>query len=72
VFAADLWRELKPSLYEQFFVFVYDIHVTGNGGPQGCERLRLPHYLDKRLIDGGKVVSPTRRPHFTPRFLYFF
>jgi hypothetical protein len=35
------------------------------------ERLRLPHYLDKRLIDGGKVVSPTRRPHFTPRFLYF-
>jgi hypothetical protein len=35
------------------------------------ERLRLPHYLDKRLIDGGKVVSPTRLPHFTPRFLYF-
>jgi hypothetical protein len=33
--------------------------------------LRLPHYLDKRLIDGGKVVSPTRRPHSTPRFLYF-
>jgi hypothetical protein len=29
------------------------------------------HYLDKRLIDGGRVVSPTRRPHFTPRFLYF-
>jgi hypothetical protein len=28
-------------------------------------------YLEKRLIDGGKVVSPTRRPHFTPRFLYF-
>jgi hypothetical protein len=36
-----------------------------------AERLRLPHYLDKRLIDGGKVVSPTRQPHFTPRFLYF-
>jgi hypothetical protein len=31
----------------------------------------IPHYLDKRLIDGGKVVSPTRQPHFTPRFLYF-
>jgi hypothetical protein len=26
----------------------------------GCERLRLPHYLDKQLIDGVKVVSPTR------------
>jgi hypothetical protein len=48
-----------------------DILVTGHGGPWGCERLRLPHYLDKRLLDGGKVVSPTRRPHFTLRFLYF-
>jgi hypothetical protein len=36
-----------------------------------CEKLRLPHYLDKRLIDGGKVISPTHRPQFTPRFLYF-
>jgi hypothetical protein len=48
-----------------------DIAVTGHGGPYGCERLRFPHYLDKRLIDGGKVVSPTRRVHLTPRFLYF-
>jgi hypothetical protein len=40
---------------------VKDIPVTGRGGPYGCERLRLPHYLDKRLTDGGKVVSPTRR-----------
>jgi hypothetical protein len=23
--------------------------------------------LDNWPIDGGKVVSPTRRPHFTPR-----
>jgi hypothetical protein len=23
--------------------------------------------LDCRLIDGGKVVSPTHRPHFTPQ-----
>jgi hypothetical protein len=36
-----------------------------------CERLRLSHYLDKRVIDGGKVVIPKRRPHFNPRFLYF-
>jgi hypothetical protein len=30
-------------------------------------------YLDKRLTDGGKVVSPTRRPPFTPQvsFLRF-
>jgi hypothetical protein len=24
--------------------------------------LRIPHYLDNRLTDGGKVVSPTHRP----------
>jgi hypothetical protein len=47
-----------------------DIPVTGRGGPYGCERSRLPHYLDKRLTDGGKVVSPTCRPPFTPRFLF--
>jgi hypothetical protein len=47
-----------------------DIPVTGRGGPQGCERLRLSHYFDKRLTDGSKVVSPTRLPHFTPRFLF--
>jgi hypothetical protein len=48
-----------------------DIPVPGHGGPYGWERLRLPHYLDKRLTDGGKVVSLTLWPHFTPRFIYF-
>jgi hypothetical protein len=33
--------------------------------------LRLPHFLDNRLTDDGKVVSLMRRPPFTPpgRFL---
>jgi hypothetical protein len=47
-----------------------DISVPGRGGPWCCERSRVPHYLDKRLTDGGKVVSPTRLPPFTPRFLF--
>jgi hypothetical protein len=34
--------------------------------------LRVAHCLDNRLIDGGKVVSPTHRPHFTPQKHYFF
>jgi hypothetical protein len=42
-----------------------DIPVTGRGGPLGCERSRLPHYLDKRLTDGGKVVQ-----HYAPAALY--
>jgi hypothetical protein len=29
--------------------------------------LRVPQYPDNRLTDGGKVVSLTRRPLFTPQ-----
>jgi hypothetical protein len=29
--------------------------------------LRIPHFLDNRLTDGGEAVSLTRQPHFTPR-----
>jgi hypothetical protein len=43
------------------------IPVTDREGPYGCETSRLPHLLENRLTDGGKVVSPTLRPPFTPR-----
>jgi hypothetical protein len=43
------------------------IPVTGHGGPQGCETLRVLHYLDNQLTDASKVVSLTRRPPFTPQ-----
>jgi hypothetical protein len=46
--------------------------VTGRGDLLGCEMLRIPHFLDIRLTDGGKVVSPTHQPHFTPQKPYFF
>jgi hypothetical protein len=42
------------------------IPVTSRGGPYGCETSRFPYFLDNRLTDGGKVVSPKRRPPFTP------
>jgi hypothetical protein len=46
------------------------IPVTCREGPQGCWTSRLPHFLDNQLTDGGKGVSLTRRPPFTPgRFL---
>jgi hypothetical protein len=45
--------------------FFYAIPVTGYEGPWGCEALRLPHFLDNRLIDGGEVVSLMHRPPFT-------
>jgi hypothetical protein len=34
--------------------------------------LRIPHYLDNRLTDGSKVVSPMHPPHFTPQKHYFY
>jgi hypothetical protein len=34
--------------------------------------LMIPHCLDNRLIDGGKVVSPTHQLHFTPQKHYYF
>jgi hypothetical protein len=43
------------------------VPVTGCGGPYSCKTLRLPHFLANRLIDGGKVVSFTRWPPFTPQ-----
>jgi hypothetical protein len=48
------------------------IPVTGLGGLQGCEMLRIPHRLDIRLTDGSKVVSTTHPPHFTPQKHYYF
>jgi hypothetical protein len=43
------------------------IPVTGREDPWGCETSRLPHSLDSRLTDGGKVVSLTRLPPFIPQ-----
>jgi hypothetical protein len=47
------------------------ILVTGRGGLYGCEMLRIPHCLDSRPTDGGKVVSPTHRRRSTPQKHYF-
>jgi hypothetical protein len=37
------------------------IPVTRREGQYGCKTSRLTHFLDSRLIDGGEVVSFTRR-----------
>jgi hypothetical protein len=41
------------------------IPVTDRGGPYGREILRLPHFLDHQLTDGGEAFSLTRPPPFT-------
>jgi hypothetical protein len=47
------------------------IPAAGGGGLQGCEMLGIERCLGNRLTDGGKVVSPTHRPLFTPQKHYF-
>jgi hypothetical protein len=47
------------------------ISVTGSGSLYGCKILRIPHCLDSRLTDGGKIVSPTHRPLlYSPETLF--
>jgi hypothetical protein len=35
--------------------------------PLGLREVKAPTVSDIRLVDGGKVVRPKRRPFFTPR-----
>jgi hypothetical protein len=37
--------------------------------PLGLREVEAPTFSDIRLTDGGKVVSPTRGPLFTPRMI---
>ena len=47
-------------------VFVVSSPVTGRAGPEGSRKLRLLDFLTTAQV-GGKVVSLTHRPLFTPR-----
>jgi hypothetical protein len=38
------------------------IAVTGRGGLEDCEMLRVPHCLDNRHRDGDEVVNLMHRP----------
>jgi hypothetical protein len=44
---------------------------SSNAIPTGRDMLWIPHCLDNRLTDGGKVVSLKRRPHFIPQNIIF-
>jgi hypothetical protein len=57
--------------FSQHETFINAIPVTGRGGLQDCEMLRIPHCLDSRLKDGSKVVSFTRLPRSTLSKHYF-
>jgi hypothetical protein len=57
-----------PVMYDHYLHLKSKaIPVTGRGGLQGCDMLRIPHCLDNRLTDGGEVVSLTHRQRFAHR-----
>jgi hypothetical protein len=63
------FRPLRPvarnqSLYRQVKV---KLSLQRPWRPLGLREVEAPTFSDIRLTDGGKVVSPTRRPLFTPR-----
>jgi hypothetical protein len=43
------------------------IPVTGRGGPQSCEVVRIPNCLDNRITEGGEVVGLAHRPGSIPQ-----
>jgi hypothetical protein len=61
------WTEAQHLEPLKIFNNKKGIPVAGRGGPQGCETLRLPHFLHNLLTEGGEVVSLTRRTPFTPQ-----
>jgi hypothetical protein len=67
----DNLNSTKLSIIPFLLIKSEAIPVTGRGCLQGCEMLKIPHCLDSRLTDGGKVVSPLHRPRSTPHKHYF-
>jgi hypothetical protein len=58
------------TLYENIFglLLLFERYPCDRyEGPNGCELLRLPHFLDNRLTDGSEVVSLAFQQPFTPR-----
>ena len=78
-FAVCCWnrRRQQPSYCHILFLFAYLEEtiirnmiiigpITGPRCPEGSRKLRFPDYVTMAQ-DGGKVVSLTHRPLFTPR-----
>jgi hypothetical protein len=63
---ADSFADLRKKVIKK----ITAIPLTCRGGLYGWD-VKDPTLSRQSLIDGGKVVSPTHRPHFTPQKHYF-
>jgi hypothetical protein len=64
---AGFWSAPRPSYWQHLEA----IPLTGRGRLKCCEMSRIPHCLDNRFTDGGKVVSLTHLQRSTPQKHYF-
>jgi hypothetical protein len=65
----DIHFSLK-DIFSKYIIFVHKkvkVKASRYQAVEDCETLRLSHFPDSRLTDGGEVVSLKRRPPFTPR-----
>jgi hypothetical protein len=46
--------------------------VNGREVPYGCEMLRIPHFLDNQLADGGEVVNFKRQQYFDLQEIFWY
>ena len=60
------WALVEWHSKEDTEVHVNQSHYRPEVCPEGSRKLRFPDYMTLAQ-DGGKVVSPTHRPLFTPR-----
>jgi len=65
--ADDIRGEVKiTNLKIYYLVFKKSVPLQARRGQEGSRKLRFPDYMTAAQ-DGGKVVSLTHRPLFTPR-----
>ena len=57
---------LKHPRLKKPTIFIAAIPLQAWSGPEGSRKLRFPDFMTTAQ-DGGKVVSLTHRPPFTPR-----
>jgi hypothetical protein len=55
----------KPNTFCVYTYEVKAVPLQAWSGPEGSKKLRFPDFMTTAQ-DGGKVVSPTHRPHLPP------
>jgi hypothetical protein len=67
VYCCDVTHTVVPYNSEQILQVKVKLSLYRAWRLFGLQEVEAPTFSDIRLIDGAKIVSPTRRPFFNPR-----